>query len=65
VLQCELDNHWGSFVVSCCCEKLVAEAVRVQEPRGRGTPAIGSCYQAAASEDCNRPRRHSVSYSDL
>jgi hypothetical protein len=19
------DNHWGSAVVSCCCEKLVAE----------------------------------------
>jgi hypothetical protein len=21
----ELDNHWGSAVVSSCCEKLVAE----------------------------------------
>jgi hypothetical protein len=20
----ELDSHWGSVVVSCCCEKLVA-----------------------------------------
>jgi hypothetical protein len=22
----ELDNCWGSDVVSCCCEKLIAEA---------------------------------------
>jgi hypothetical protein len=22
----ELDDRWGSFVVSCCCETLVAEA---------------------------------------
>jgi hypothetical protein len=24
----ELDNRWGSVVVSCCCEKLVDEAGR-------------------------------------
>jgi hypothetical protein len=32
--------------VSCCCEKLVAEAWN-----SWGTPAVGSGYQATASED--------------
>jgi hypothetical protein len=36
----ELDNRWGSIVVSCCCEKLVAEAV------GRGT----STFEAATKQ---------------
>jgi hypothetical protein len=25
-LMSELDDRWGSVVVSCCCEKVVAEA---------------------------------------
>jgi hypothetical protein len=37
----------------------------VREPKRRGTPAVGSRYKATASEDCNRLRRPSVSYSDL
>jgi hypothetical protein len=61
----ELDNHWGSVVVSYCCEKLVAEAGIVQEPRGREIYTIGSCYQVTANEDCNRLRRPSLSYSGL
>jgi hypothetical protein len=36
----------------------------VREPRGRGTSAVESQYQATASEDCNRPTRPNVSYSD-
>jgi hypothetical protein len=26
-----MDNHWSSTVVSCCCEKLVAEAKGLYE----------------------------------
>jgi hypothetical protein len=37
--------------VRCCCEKLVAEAGVVREPRGKGTSAIGSRYGATTSED--------------
>jgi hypothetical protein len=61
----ELDNHWGLVLVSCCCEKPVAEAVTFRQHRGRGTYEVESRYQATASEDCNRLRRPSVSYSGL
>jgi hypothetical protein len=60
----QLDNHWG-LVVSCCCYKLVAEAWDSSGTRRKGTSAVGSSYQATASEDCKRLRRHSVFYSDL
>lgn len=65
-LVSELDNRWDSDIVSCCCKKLVAEdRASLREPRGRGTSATESCYQATAGEDCNRLRRPSVSYNDL
>jgi hypothetical protein len=35
------------------------------EHRSRGTATVNICYQTMASEDCNRLREHSVSYSDL
>jgi hypothetical protein len=37
--------------VSCCCEKLEAEAGIFREPRGRGTSVVGSRYRATASDD--------------
>jgi hypothetical protein len=37
--------------VSCCCEKLVAEAGDRSGTRGRGPSAVGSRYRATASED--------------
>jgi hypothetical protein len=46
--------------VSCCREKLIAEA-----GDSLGTQRKGNCYQAMASEGCNRLRTPSVSYSDL
>jgi hypothetical protein len=64
-LVSELDNRLGSVVVSCYYEELVAEARDNLEPRGRAMSFIGSSYQATASEDCNRLRRPSVSFSDL
>jgi hypothetical protein len=45
--------------------KLVAEAGDSSGTQRKGTSAVGSGYQATASEDCNRLRRPSVSYSDL
>jgi hypothetical protein len=53
-----------------CCELLLWEAGSwgtgtVREPRGRGTSAVESRYQATSGEDCTRLRRPSVSYSDL
>jgi hypothetical protein len=33
--------------------------------RGRGIAIVNICYQATASEDCNRLKEHGVSYSDL
>jgi hypothetical protein len=56
----ELDNRWGSVIVSCCFEKLVTEA-----GSSSGTFAIVSRYQATAAEDCNGLRRPTMSYSDL
>jgi hypothetical protein len=52
-------------VVSCCCEKLVAEAGDIREPRERGTSAVGSRYQATASEGCYGLRRYRVSCNGL
>jgi hypothetical protein len=43
------DNHWGSAVVSCCCQKLVAEA-------GDSSGTDVSRYQATAREEYNRLR---------
>jgi hypothetical protein len=51
----ESEDCWVSGIVSCCCEKLVAEAGTVREPRGRGTSAFESRYQATASKDVNTP----------
>jgi hypothetical protein len=34
-------------------------------PKERGTSAVGSRFQATASEYCNRLRRPNVSHSDL
>jgi hypothetical protein len=45
VSECELEDRWGSVIVSCCCEKVVAEAVTVREPIGRGKSEVGSRYQ--------------------
>jgi hypothetical protein len=46
----ELENCWGLVVVSCCCEKLVAEAGDSSEPRGSETFAVESHYQATAEK---------------
>jgi hypothetical protein len=51
--------------VTCCCEKLIAEAGNRSGTQRRGMSAVGNCYQAMASEDCNRLRTPSVSCSDL
>jgi hypothetical protein len=49
----------------CSCEKLVAEAGDSSGIQGKRKSAVESRNQATASEDCNRLRRLSVSYSDL
>jgi hypothetical protein len=39
-------------VLSCCCEKLVAERQGlVLEPKGKRTSSFGSLYRVTASED--------------
>jgi hypothetical protein len=48
---CELDNLWVSAVVSCCCEKLVAEAGDSSGTQRKGNVRRCSRYQATASED--------------
>jgi hypothetical protein len=35
------------------------------EVRSTGIAIVDICYQAMASEDCKKFKRHSVSYSDL
>jgi hypothetical protein len=35
-LVSESDNSWGSVIVSCCCEKLVAEAGDCLETQRKG-----------------------------
>jgi hypothetical protein len=46
----ELENCCGLFVVSCCCEKLVAEARgQFGNPEEGGTSVVGSRYQAETS----------------
>jgi hypothetical protein len=47
-LVSELENCSGLVVVSCYCEKLRLGIFR--EPRGRGTSAVESHYQATARE---------------
>jgi hypothetical protein len=44
----ELDNGWGSVVMSCCCYKPVAEAGDSSGTQRKGTSSIGSPYQAMA-----------------
>jgi hypothetical protein len=62
----ELEDCCGSVVVSCCSVKLVAEAGDSSGTQcGGGNSAVGSRYQTTAIEECNRLRRHVVSYSDL
>jgi hypothetical protein len=57
-------SYWrkccGSVHVSCCCEKLVAEARDSWGTQRIGNIAVGSCYQATASECCNRLRKPSM-----
>jgi hypothetical protein len=53
------------MVVSCCCEKLVAEAGSISGTQREGNVRGGSRYQATSSEDCSRLRRSIVSYSGL
>jgi hypothetical protein len=60
-----VDKRWGSVVVTCCTEKLVAEAGAVPEPRGRRTSAVGILYQATADIDSSGLRIPIVPYSDL
>jgi hypothetical protein len=43
---------WGPVIVIRCCEKAVAEAGTVREPRGRGKSAVGSRYQNTYSKTC-------------
>lgn len=43
--------------MSCCRQKLVAEAGDSSGAQGRETSAIGCRYQATSSEDSNRLRR--------
>jgi hypothetical protein len=52
LLVSELDTRWSLVAVSCCCEKLVAEAGDSwdRERRGRGTSAVGSRYQKTAED---------------
>jgi hypothetical protein len=50
-LVSELDNRWGSDVLRCCCEKLVAEAGDITGNRRWRTSAVGSRYRATARED--------------
>jgi hypothetical protein len=47
----ELEDCWGSVLVSCCCEKLVTEPGTIREPRERGASAVGSRYQTKTGED--------------
>jgi hypothetical protein len=49
-LVSEWDNSWGTVVVICCCEKLVAEAGDNSGPRGRGTSAVGSRYKKTGED---------------
>jgi hypothetical protein len=46
--------------VICCCENKVAEAGDSSGTHMKGMSAVGSHYQARASENCNK-----VTYSDL
>jgi hypothetical protein len=48
VTYLQLEDFWGSVVVSCCYKKLVSEAEDSSRSRGRGTSVVGSRYQATA-----------------
>jgi hypothetical protein len=61
----ELGNCCGSVVVSCCYKKLVTGAGSVREPRGRGKSAVGSRYQATASEGVTTDTRACVTVNSL
>jgi hypothetical protein len=40
----------SSVVVNCCCEKLVAKAGALREPRGGGTSAVRNRYRVTAND---------------
>ena len=57
----ELDNLWGSVVVSCCSQELVPEA-----GDSSGTQKKGNIrYGATANKDSKRLTTPRVLYSDL
>jgi hypothetical protein len=47
---CDFEDFCGTVVVSCCCQKLEAEAGDSSRPRGRGTSAIGSHYKKTGED---------------
>jgi hypothetical protein len=58
VARSQLENRWGSDVVSCCCEKLVAEAGDSSGTQRKGNVRCWKPLPSnGASEDCNRLRR--------
>jgi hypothetical protein len=46
-----VQSLWAVAVRSC------EQRPGTVQPRVRGTSTVGSCYQTAASEDCNRLRK--------
>jgi hypothetical protein len=65
-LVSELENRWGSAAVSCCCEKLVAEASDSSGTQTKGEcPPLEAATKQRLVSTVNRLRRPSVSYSVL
>jgi hypothetical protein len=49
VIELVRDNRWGS-VVSCCCEKLVAEAGDSSETQRKAKSTVRSRYQKTGED---------------
>jgi hypothetical protein len=50
-LMSELKNWWDTVMMSCSCEKLVAEARDSSGTQGKGNILCSSRYQAMDNED--------------
>jgi hypothetical protein len=49
----ELDNSWGSVFVSCCCEKLVAEArIQLGNPEEGGQSPLEAATKQRLMQAC-------------
>jgi hypothetical protein len=53
-VRSQINNYWGSVIVSCRCEKLVDENGDISGTQRKGEVRRWNHYQETVNEDFNR-----------